>query len=230
MNSILTGQSENHLVDIPGIPRKIHKDALGDFLLLKEAATKAGLDMYIASSFRDYASQMSIWVEKAAGNRVLLDSAGVPVKYEDLNQDELLETIMRWSAIPGASRHHWGTDIDVFDNLSKPTPEYYVELTPQECAPDGCFGKFHLWLDERIERNESFGFFRPYASDDIGVSQEKWHISYAPVSMKLLEQYSEDFFISMIKNSELPLKKILLARAPEFYHSHVKAITPPPWA
>ena len=38
---------------------------------------------------------------------------------------------MRWSAIPGSSRHHWGTDLDVYDAAAV-TPDYQVQLTPQE--------------------------------------------------------------------------------------------------
>ena len=32
-----------------------------------------------------------------------------------LAPDALIETILLWSALPGGSRHHWGTDVDVFD-------------------------------------------------------------------------------------------------------------------
>ena len=33
------------------------------------------------------------------------------------------DAILLWSALPGASRHHWGTDFDVFDRAAVP-PDY----------------------------------------------------------------------------------------------------------
>ncbi|MCB9651596.1 MAG: M15 family metallopeptidase [Deltaproteobacteria bacterium] len=70
-----------------------------------------------------------------------------------------LRAILNWSALPGGSRHHWGTEMDVVDLAAVP-PDYRVRLLPDEVAPGGPFHPLHQWLDENLER---FGFFRPYA-------------------------------------------------------------------
>ena len=37
--------------------------------------------------------------------------------------------ILEWSALPGASRHHWGSEFDVFDLAALPEG-YRVQLLP----------------------------------------------------------------------------------------------------
>jgi len=32
-----------------------------------------------------------------------------------LRASEKIASILRWSALPGTSRHHWGTDLDIID-------------------------------------------------------------------------------------------------------------------
>ncbi|NIM47861.1 MAG: D-alanyl-D-alanine carboxypeptidase family protein, partial [Gemmatimonadales bacterium] len=86
---------------------------------------------------------------------------------------------LRWSALPGASRHHWGTDLDVYDLAARPEG-YEVELIPEEVDAGGMFGPLHEWLDGRIAADAAFGFFRPYERDRQGVAPERWHLSYAP--------------------------------------------------
>ncbi|MCZ8486094.1 D-alanyl-D-alanine carboxypeptidase family protein [Vibrio lentus] len=34
------------------------------------------------------------------------------------SEQQKLSAILRWSALPGASRHHWGCDFDVFAHQS----------------------------------------------------------------------------------------------------------------
>ncbi len=53
-----------------------------------------------------------------------------------LSDLEKCKAMLRWSAVPGASRHHWGTEIDIFD------PDLLPENTPLLLEP-GIFGR---WL------------------------------------------------------------------------------------
>ena len=83
-----------------------------------------------------------------------------------------------WSALPGASRHHWGTDVDVIDARAT-APGYRVQLTPEEYAPGGPFAPLGEWLEANAAR---FGFFRPFRGVLSGVQPEPWHFSFAPVA------------------------------------------------
>jgi hypothetical protein len=102
----------------------------------------------------------------------VLDSRAAPLDIEQLTKHELVYAILRWSALPGASRHHWGTDIDVYDENARPSG-YEIELTPEEVDAGGMFAPLHEWLDQRLAAGAGHGFFRPYDQDRQGVAPEQ---------------------------------------------------------
>jgi LAS superfamily LD-carboxypeptidase LdcB len=199
---LLLGLNQNNLVKIPNSKLLIHQDALKSFNQLQAAAKENGIDLRLTSSFRSFSHQKEIWNKKASGQRPLLNNLGEEVNFEDLSHEEVLFSILKWSALPGFSRHHWGTDIDVYDNLALPSKDYQVQLTPQEVSDKGIFSKLHKWLDEVIESDDSFGFFRPYQQDLGGVAPEKWHLSYRPISENLISEITEDFFLKTLERNE----------------------------
>ena len=68
-----------------------------------------------SSSFRDFARQLQIWNGKFSGERPMFDAGGRPARRGALSPRERIDAILLWSALPGASRHHWGTDLDLID-------------------------------------------------------------------------------------------------------------------
>lgn len=157
------------------------------FERLADAARVVGFELAIASAFRDFNRQLLIWNRKACGELVVRDDQDCAVPMQTLSVEEQLTCILRFSALPGASRHHWGTDLDVYDAAAMPEG-YTLQLTPSEAAPDGLFGALHAWLDERIRTGTSFGFYRPYDEDRGGVAVERWHLSYAPLAVGCEEE------------------------------------------
>ena len=137
-----------------------------------------------------------------------------------MSEKELAFAILRWSALPGASRHHWGTDLDVFDAAARPEG-YEIELVPEEVNPGGIFGPLHEWLDMRIDAGEAFGFFRPYESDRNGVAPERWHLSCAPVAEMYERQFKIDILADTIRGSTIELKETVLAHLAEIYQRFV---------
>lgn len=176
----LTGLDESHLVTLDGGFR-LQAEAAQAFAALTDDARAAGFDLAVASGFRCFARQLAIWNGKAGGERPVHDDQGRPLAVMALAPRQRLFAILRFSAIPGTSRHHWGTDLDVYDAAAMP-PDYRVQLTPQEVAPGAIFDPLHRWLDERMAAGASHGFFRPYALDRGGVAPERWHLSYAPLA------------------------------------------------
>lgn len=176
----LTGREESHLVDLP-CGHRLQPAAARAFGLLREEAREAGFELAIASSFRSYTRQLAIWNGKASGRRGVHDDAGQDVDMAALSASGQLHAILRYSAIPGISRHHWGTDLDIYDAGALPDG-YELQLSPAEVATGGMFDALHCWLDRRMAAGESYGFFRPYAHDRGGVAPERWHLSYAPIS------------------------------------------------
>ncbi|MEH6592112.1 MAG: M15 family metallopeptidase [Halioglobus sp.] len=176
----LLGQDESTLVEMADGHRLVAAAAAA-FQALRDDAHQAGFDLSVASSYRSFDRQCLIWNGKVAGQRPLHDDSGHLLCASDMASDELIHAIMRFSALPGASRHHWGTDLDVFDAMALPA-DYQLQLSPAEVASGGLFDPLHCWLDEQMAADHSHGFFRPYNEDRGGVAPERWHLSYAPLA------------------------------------------------
>ncbi|MET0355487.1 MAG: M15 family metallopeptidase, partial [Cellvibrio sp.] len=132
-----------------------------------DSAKNAGFDLRVASGFRSFERQLHIWNSKANGIRPVLDETGNTININMLNDDEKVFAILQWSALPGASRHHWGTDIDVYD-ASRMAPGYELQLTLAETEDGGPFAEFHLWLTQELEQGSDF--YRPYVPGVGGIS------------------------------------------------------------
>jgi LAS superfamily LD-carboxypeptidase LdcB len=193
---------------------------VGPFLRLQGEAREAGFELRILSGFRDFERQLSIWNRKATGKLAVLDGDAVPLDIERLNERELTYAILRWSALPGASRHHWGTDLDVYDEAARPEG-YEVELIPEEVEAGGMFAPLHEWLDERITAGTAFGFFRPYEFDRGGVAPERWHLSCAPAAAMYERQLTTDVLRETVQQAEIELKEVVLQDLDEIYERFV---------
>jgi len=228
--TVLTGRTESHLCSpvertTLGVP--VHRDVVRPFLRLKLEAKRAGFLLEIFSGFRSFEKQLSIWNRKAMGELAVLDSNAVPLDIRQLTDQELVFSILRWSALPGASRHHWGTDLDVFDAAARPNG-YEIELIPEEVDSGGMFGPLHDWLDRRIEASEAFGFFRPYDEDRRGVAPERWHLSCAPVAATFEGGLTVGVLRDTIEDADLRLKETVLAHLDEIYARFVINTGRPP--
>jgi LAS superfamily LD-carboxypeptidase LdcB len=171
----LTGRARSHVVELADPRCVLHREVVGPWLALRAAAARAGIDLLPGSSFRDFGQQLRIWNAKFRGERALLDAAGEPLDAAALDEPGLVEAILHWSALPGASRHHWGTEIDVIDAAALPAGQRPA-LVPAEYAAGGVFARLGAWLDACAGE---FGFYRPYDSYRGGVQPEPWHLSYA---------------------------------------------------
>lgn len=79
---------------------------------------------------------------------------------------------LRTSTVPGLSRHHWGTDLDITSVTESnwTTPKYL---------------KLSAWLECHAPY---YGFFKAFTDDPSrgGHKHEPWHYSYLPISKPLL--------------------------------------------
>lgn len=224
MNELeLTGRARSHIIELTQPRCALHYEAATSFLAMRDAAAGAGIDLVPRSSFRDFDTQLGIWNRKWAGERPLYDRQGRALERARLADREVVDAILCWSAIPGGSRHHWGSDVDVIDAGAVPAG-YAVELIPAEYAADGIFGRLCAWLDANMQR---FGFFRPFRTDRGGVSPEPWHLSYAPVSLPALESLSLSTLRHVLDASAIAGKPHVLARLPEIYTRFLLAVDGP---
>ncbi len=139
-------------------------------------AKACGINLRIISAGRNFNYQKGIWERKWTDGKY--------IKYFGA---ERVKNIMKYSSMPGTSRHHWGTDIDI-NNL---TNSYFSS---------GKGKKEYEWLTSHAN---SFGFFQTYTAKESGRSgyeEEKWHWSFMPTAEKLLKSYNKIVKLSDIKN------------------------------
>ncbi len=171
--------SEEHLVYKRDI--FLRKEVYEAFVQMHKAALDSGVSLKIVSGFRSFNYQKYLWERKWEG-QILVDS--IDPKKEFPDEFERAKFILNYTAMPGISRHHWGTDIDI----------HGVEIEDFE-TPEGI--KIYNWL---IANANNFGFCQTYDTTVIdGFSQEKWHWSYMPTAKMMLVKYQEKIKISDIR-------------------------------
>ncbi len=166
----------------------LRKEAHDAFIEMKKAAYRDGIDLKVVSSYRNFERQRSIWERKY-------------LKYTDDNNMEPLEAIdkiIEYSTIPGTSRHHWGTDIDIVDGNRNVKGDM---LVPSKFAEGEPYADFKKWMDENAK---SFDFHLVYT--DVpgrrGFKYEPWHYSYAPISVPMLTEFRRKNIMQLLKDED----------------------------
>jgi LAS superfamily LD-carboxypeptidase LdcB len=216
----LTGRARTHIVDAAEPSCALHGHVVAAFTQLRRAAAADGFDLVPLSAFRDFTRQLSIWNRKWSGETPLNDPEGKVLDTARLSAAERIDAILHWSALPGASRHHWGTDLDLIDRRALP-PGYRVQLVPAEYAPAGPFAPLAEWLEANAPR---FGFFRPFRGILSGVQAEPWHFSFAPVAEPARRGLTPAVLRDALESSDLAGKEAVLPRIDELHARYVASI------
>lgn len=144
------------------------------FVRMHEAARKDSISLVIVSATRTFDAQKRIWERKWTGAQ-LVDGRNLAKTVPD--PIARARIILRYSAMPGTSRHHWGTDIDI----NSVDTAYFA-------SPVG--RKVYAWLAANAG---DYGFCQTYTPKGTdrprGHEEEPWHWSYCPVAQHYLEQY-----------------------------------------
>jgi len=175
----LLGLTDRHLAVLPS-GQRLHKDIISDFEAMQKAATAAGFDLQVASGFRDFTRQKMIWNNKFSGQRPVLDLSGNSIDIDALTNEEKVISILTFSALPGLSRHHWGTDFDFYDAAGLPE-NYQLKLEEHEYINYGPCSGLSEWLKHNMT---NFGFDAPYAVYNGGIAREPWHLSHTKVAVQ----------------------------------------------
>lgn len=159
----------------------LRKETFEAFQKMSAAAKKDGVHLIIISATRNFDAQKKIWENKWNGKTKVEGKNLITVP--DLKERSRL--IMLYSSMPGTSRHHWGTDMD----LNSLDNNYFEK---------GEGKKIYDWLTVHASEYE---FCQPYTNKvhgRTGYEEEKWHWSYTPLSKIFLEQYEKEIFYSDI--------------------------------
>jgi LAS superfamily LD-carboxypeptidase LdcB len=216
----LTGRARTHIVEVSEPPCALHAAAVTPFLNLRRAARSEGFDLVPVSSFRDFARQLAIWNAKFSGEKPLYDADGRTLEAARLAPEERIAAILRWSALPGASRHHWGTDLDLIDRDAVASG-YRVQLTAAEYAAEGPFGRLAHWLQDNAPR---FGFFRPFRGVLSAVQSEPWHFSFAPLAEPARRALTCETLHEALQDAPLLGKEYVLSQLDELHSRYVARI------
>ncbi len=222
----VTGRARDHLTELSDPRCTLHRLVVPPFLAMRAAAAADGIDLVAFSSFRDFDRQLAIWNGKFRGERPLQDRAGRSVNAGTLSPAERVAAILWWSALPGASRHHWGTDFDVMDLAALP-PGYRIQVVPAEYQAGGPFERLTTWLDAHMQ---AFGFFRPYSTDRGGVSPEPWHLSHAPVALAAQRALSLERLRQILAASAIDGREEVLETLADTFQRYVVDVDAPPEA
>ena len=118
----------------------------------------------VVSATRNYTYQNGIWQRKW--------DALVPKLN---NPQKIAEQILKLSSMPGTSRHHWGTDIDITSVSSE-----YFKNDKQGII-------LYKWLRENLPK---YGFCQPFNEGRKGgYLPEEWHWSYKPIAKQYIAEY-----------------------------------------
>ncbi|MFC5046835.1 M15 family metallopeptidase [Aquimarina hainanensis] len=171
-----------------GTSYKLRKEAHQSFLEMSKAASKSGIRIKVVSSYRNYAHQNRIWERKYKAFTA-----------KKMNPEQAIKKIIEYSTIPGTSRHHWGTDLDIVDG-NAPQPKGL--LLEKNFASEGPFCKLKEWMDRHAS---SFGFELVYTNKEgrKGFKYEPWHYTYTPLSIPMLKAYRKIDIKKELKKANL---------------------------
>lgn len=145
----------------------VREETFAAFKNMYQAALNDGVKLVIISATRTFDAQKGIWEAKWTGKRIV---EGKNLATAIADPVERARIILKYSSMPGTSRHHWGTDID----LNSMDPKFFDTESGK---------KMYDWLSKNAA---SFGFGQPYCAKGekrtTGYEEEKWHWSYLPVS------------------------------------------------
>jgi len=178
----LMGKAE---IELFGKDINLRAEAHDAFVEMKKAAYSDGIDLKVVSSYRNFARQEGIFERKFE-------------RYTDedgMDPMAAIDKIIEYSTIPGTSRHHWGTDVDIIDGYPKAEGDV---LVPSKFGPSGPYENFKKWMDENAK---VFDFHLVYTDDPKrkGFKYEPWHYSFAPLSIPMLTQFRRKNILQLLE-------------------------------
>tara|TARA_Y100000992_G_scaffold297021_1_gene260041 strand:+ start:523 stop:1236 length:714 start_codon:yes stop_codon:yes gene_type:complete len=187
----LLGIEHSNLV---GDSIKLEKNTFIAMEKMRKAALLDGVKIKVVSGFRDFERQKQIWNRKF--KKFTTEN--------NLSDLDAIKEIIRFSTIPGTSRHHWGTEIDVIDEDFKNEKNLLISKKYEE---GGIFEKLKKWMDNNSQK---FGFYLTY-DDNInrkGFEYEPWHYSYLPESKRYLKSFLKIDIVEIISKVDIQGKEL----------------------
>ncbi|MCI7252327.1 MAG: M15 family metallopeptidase [Succinatimonas sp.] len=213
----LIGLDDSKLVNIKDDPRRMSvlmcdREAAKALPDLFSDAFDKGFELRIASAYRSFYKQFKIFDDKFKGKRPVLDENENPMDISSLSDEQKVLEIIRFSAIPGFSRHHFGTDFDIYAVNLLPEGKQ-LELTAREYQKGNYFYKLGQYLSQNLNK---FGFKRPFNGKGT-IAYEPWHISFSKKADECIDAFPVDFALEYLSSFNEPWVKYAVSYAKEHY-------------
>ncbi len=137
------------------------------FKKLRLDAKQAGWNLVLVSGYRSFISQKNLW-------NSLYDDPGKE------SQEEKVKAQLRYTSLPGLSRHHWGSELDISEKSLRGL------LLSESDDPSPKVMAFYRWMAVNAPR---YGFCRVYRGDSGIITDEHWHWSYYPLAVQFQKQF-----------------------------------------
>lgn len=177
------GLDDSHVMELEGY--QLTPKTAAAFCAMQVAALNDGIDLQLVSAYRSFERQQYIWEEKYK-------------RYTDegMSPKEAIQRILEYSTIPGTSRHHWGSDVDITDANA---PIQKRVLVPNKFHGNGPFAPLLRWMEKNANR---FGFYLVYTkdADRTGFSYEPWHYTYLPEAKQYQKEYDSGTAFAYFKS------------------------------
>lgn len=175
-------------IELVGKGINLRPEAHDAFVEMKKAAYSDGIDLKVVSSFRSFDRQAAIFERKF--DKYTEEDGMQPL--------DAIDKIIEYSTIPGTSRHHWGTDIDLVDGYRKVEGDV---LVPEKFGKGGPYEDFKKWMDENAK---VFDFHLVYTDNPKrkGFKHEPWHYSFAPLSVPMLTQFRRKNIMLLLQQED----------------------------
>ncbi|MFC3201589.1 M15 family metallopeptidase [Alteromonas oceani] len=211
------GRDDSALINV-GEQHRLLPAVAEAFNAMQQHAREAGQDMQIVSSYRNFDRQLSIWNRKWRGELPLYSHQGEQLDAASLSDQEKVYAILIWSALPGGSRHHWGTDLDVYDKATVDACGGQFDLVDAEYRSGGPCYALAQWMDKHLA---DFGFSRPFLQDNGGVATELWHLTHNSSAAAFEARRNQQALYECLSNAPMEGKSTVLAMLDELFNRFV---------
>lgn len=140
------------------------------FWKFKKQAKADGWNLILVSGYRSYRDQRIVW------NR----SDDLYLQHGATDQKKRVEAIMSLVSVPGLSRHHWGTELDISESTLRGQLVNVEPDTPERVL------RFYKWMEANAPK---YGFCKVYLGRNGAVHNEPWHWSFLPYSRGYEKQF-----------------------------------------
>ncbi len=193
------------LVNDPDSGQYALHDVMEAYRRLREKAAQDGWHLILVSGYRSFTSQRRVWNHYDKAYR----------KLSSLDEKARVRAIMSTVSVPGLSRHHWGTELDISEQTLRGQLVKIQPDTPQKVLD------FYKWMEQNAS---TFGFCRVYLGKHGAVMDEPWHWSYFPFSRVYEKQFMEIKDFTKIMDSSVQNVDFLMKNFPWILKKEISSV------